>query len=215
MSMGEQSAPSATHGASIATTANILPTWLALLWALVMIGVFAVHSRHACESSGQRRIWHSGHVLMAFGMAFMYAPESVDPVHIAGRVWQVAFATAAVLILAGILAALVSRWSVNALWPLAAIDMAVMAYMWSTATRATELTWLLAGCFGGTSALWLGDRMRAVDRRFIVGAYAITPEGALGAAAAEPLICDRNLRVSMAAMALGMAYMLAAMALAT
>jgi hypothetical protein len=57
--------------------------------------------------------------------------------------------------------------------------------------------------------------MRPVDRRFIVGAYAITPEGALGAAAAQPLICDRDLRVSMAAMALGMAYMLAAMALAT
>jgi hypothetical protein len=215
MSMGEQSAPSATHGASIGPTANILPTWLAVLWALVMIVVFAVHFRHALESSGQRRIWHSGHVLMAGGMTVMYAPESINPVHVASAVWEVAFATAAVLILAGILAALVSRRSVNALWPLAATDMAVMAYMWSTAPRATGLTWLLAACFGGTSALWLDDRMRAVDRRFIVGAYAITPEGALGAAAAEPLICDRNLRVSMAAMALGMAYMLAAMALAT
>jgi hypothetical protein len=214
MSMSEQSAPSATHGTSIATAANILPTWLAVLWTLVMIGVFAVHFRHARESSGQRRVWHSGHVLMALGMAFMFAPASIDPVHIAGRVWQLAFAAAAVLILAGILAALVSRWSVNALWPLAAIDMAVMAYMWSTATRATALTWLLAACFTGASALWLGDRMRSVDRRFIVGAYAITPEGALGVAAAEPLICDRKLRVSMAAMALGMAYMLAAMALA-
>jgi hypothetical protein len=215
MSMGGQSAPPAAHGASTAITTNILPTWLAVLWALLMIGVAAVHFRHAWESSGQRRIWHSGHVLMALGMAFMFAPASIDPIHIAGRVWQDAFATAAVLILAGILAALVSRWSVNALWPLAAIDMAVMAYMFSTASRAIGLTWLLAGCFGGASALWLGDRMRAVDRRFIVGAYAITPEGALGAAAAVPLICDRNLRVSMAAMALGMGYMLAAMALAT
>jgi Domain of unknown function (DUF5134) len=214
MSMSGPSGPSATHGVSPATGTNILPTWLAVLWALVMIGVFAVHFRHARESSGQRRIWHSGHVLMALGMAFMFAPGSIDPVHIAPRVWQLAFATAAVLILAGILAALVNRWSVNALWPLAAIDMAVMAYMWSTASRATDLTWLLAASFAGASALWLGDRMRAVDRRFIVGAYAITPDGALGAAAAEPLICDRKLRVSMAAMALGMSYMLAAMALA-
>jgi hypothetical protein len=215
MSMGGPIGRSATHGVSLATGTNILPRWLAVLWVLAMIAVFAVHFRHARESSGQRRIWHSGHVLMALGMAFMFAPESIDPVHIAGRVWELAFATAAVLILAGILAALVNRWSVNALWPLAAIDMAVMAYMWSTASRATDLTWLLAASFGGASALWLGGRMRAVDRRFIVGAYAITPEGALGAAAAEPLICDRNLRVSMAAMALGMSYMLAAMALAT
>jgi hypothetical protein len=201
------------HSAATAG-ANILPTWLAVLWAAVLIGVVAVHARHAFESSGQRRIWHSGHVLMALGMAFMYAPASIDPVHIGGGVWEVAFGSAALFILAWTVAQLVNRRSVNALWPLAAIDMSVMAYMWSTATRATGLTWLLAVCFAGLSALWLADRMRAVDRRFIVGAYAITPEGALAATAAEPLICDRDLRMSMAAMALAMSYMLAAMALA-
>jgi hypothetical protein len=213
MSMGGHGGPSAMRVAATGGT-NILPTWLAVLWAVVLVGVLVVHARHALESSGQRRIWHAGHVLMALGMAFMYAPASIDPVRIAGGVWEAVFVSAALFILAGIGAALVNRQSVNALWPLAAIDMSVMAYMWSTATRATGLTWLLAACFAGLSALWLADRMRAVDRRFIVGAYAITPEGALGATAAEPLICDRDLRLSMAAMALAMSYMLAAMALA-
>jgi hypothetical protein len=159
-------------------------------------------------------MWHSGHVLMALGMAFMYAPASIDRLGLAPGVWEALFVTAALLVLAGILAQLVNRRSVNALWPLAAIDMGVMAYMWSPAVRAIGLTWLLAACVAGVSALWLGDRMRAIDRRFIVGAYAITPEGALGATAAEPLVCDRDLRVSMAAMALGTAYMLAAIAVA-
>lgn len=213
MSMGAHGARSAMRVTGTGGT-NILPTWLAVLWAAVLIGVLAVHARHALESSGQRRIWHSGHVLMALGMASMYAPASINPVQIAGGVWEVVFVSAALFILAGIVAQLANRRSVNALWPLAAIDMSVMAYMWSTATGATGVTWLLAASFAGLSVLWLADRMRAVDRRFIVGAYAITPEGALGATAAEPLICDRDLRLSMAAMALAMSYMLATMALA-
>jgi hypothetical protein len=42
----------------------------------------------------------------------------------------------------------------------------------------------------------------------------VTPDGALAASVAEPLICYKDLRVSMAAMTLGMAYMFAAMQLA-
>jgi hypothetical protein len=32
-----------------------------------------IHARHALDSDGQRRLWHSGHVLMALGMVFMFA----------------------------------------------------------------------------------------------------------------------------------------------
>ena len=41
----------------------------------------------------------------------------------------------------------------------------------------------------------------------------MTPDGALAASVAEPLICFKDLRVSMAAMTIGMAYMFAAMQL--
>ena len=42
----------------------------------------------------------------------------------------------------------------------------------------------------------------------------VTPEGSITLEAAEPLVCFRDLRVSMFAMTLGMAYMFAAMQLA-
>jgi hypothetical protein len=57
--------------------------------------------------------------------------------------------------------------------------------------------------------------MREVDHRTLLrGSASITPGGAVAISAAEPLVCFRDLRVSMSAMTLGMAYMFAAMQLA-
>lgn len=192
---------------------DILPNWLAVLWTVAFLVVFATHVRHALESRGQRRLWHSGHVLMAVGMAFMYAPGSIDPLDISSRLWRIVFIAAVLVIIAGLVSQIAAGRAINVLWPLMGIDMAAMAYMWSPASQAPGLNWLLAAYFCVQAGLWGSDRIRALDRRFTFGAYAITPEGAVGTAVAEPLICYRDLRVSMAAMGLGMAYMLAAMAL--
>jgi hypothetical protein len=57
--------------------------------------------------------------------------------------------------------------------------------------------------------------MRDVDHRTLLqGSASMTPGGALAISAAEPLVCFRDLRASMFAMTLGMAYMFAAMQLA-
>jgi hypothetical protein len=56
--------------------------------------------------------------------------------------------------------------------------------------------------------------MKDVDHRTVFGGgFSVTPEGAVAMSAAEPLVCFRDLRVSMGAMTLGMAYMFAAMQL--
>jgi hypothetical protein len=75
ISAGHTSMPAA--GMSISggghAGANILPSWLAVIWTVVFIAIFVIHARHALDSDGQRRLWHSGHVLMALGMVFMFA----------------------------------------------------------------------------------------------------------------------------------------------
>jgi hypothetical protein len=195
-------------------TMGILPGWLAIVWALAFLVVLAVHERHALESTGQTRIWHCGHVVMAAGMAIMFvssADSSLLP--IPNGSWAVVFVGLAVAILIWCAAQVASRRSINALWLLAAVDMAAMAYMWVEASRTTALTWLLVAGYCGAFVLWASGRGRAVDRRYIVGAYAIPPDGAVAAGAGAALICDRDLRVSMGVMALGMAYMLASMAI--
>jgi hypothetical protein len=198
---------SAGHGAT-----NILPGWLAILWALVFIAIIAIHGRHVLESRGQRQLWHSGHVLMALGMAFMFAPSSIDHFDIPSGFWQLAFANGAIAILVWMLVQAINGRAINALWLVMAIDLGAMAYMWSPSGFQAPLTWVLVAYFGVQSIWWITDRMRSVDHKALLGSgFSVTPDGAVAMSAAEPLVCFRDLRVSMFAMTLGMAYMFAAM----
>lgn len=206
MSMGGMSM-TAPHGAT-----NILPDWLAVLWTLVFLVILVVHARHMIETHGQRRAWHSGHVLMAFGMVFMFAPGSLDHFDIPQGFWPILFANAAGLIVAWGLAGTLAGRAVNGLWAVIALDLAAMAYMWSPSGYVAPVTWLLVAYFAIQALLWATDRYRRLDERLIIRGVAVQPGGAL-AAAVEPLVCERDLRLSMSVMALGMAYMFAAMQL--
>lgn len=200
---------SAAHGAT-----NILPGWLAVIWTLLFIAIIVIHAKHVLESHAQRRVWHSGHVLMALGMAFMFAPASIDHFNIPSGFWQLAFANGALAILAWMLAQALSGRAINVLWLVMAIDLGAMAYMWSPSGFQAPLTWLLVAYFGAQSILWVTDRMREVDHKTLLGGgFSLTPDGAIAMSAAEPLVCFRDLRISMFVMTLGMAYMFAAMQL--
>lgn len=200
---------SAAHG-----TTNILPAWLAVIWTLVFIAIIVIHARHVIDSDGQRRVWHSGHVLMAFGMAFMFAPGSLDHFNIPSGFWQLVFANGALAALAWMFAQALSGRAINVLWLVMAIDLGAMAYMWSPSGFQAPLTWILVVYFVAQSLLWVSDRMREVDHKTLWGGnFSVTPGGAVAIEAAEPLVCFRDLRVSMFAMTLGMAYMFAAMQL--
>jgi len=209
VSAGGLSVGSGGHG-----LANILPSWLAVIWTLVFLAVFVIHARHLRETTGQRRLWHSGHVLMAVGMAFMYAPSSIDHLNIPTSFWQLTFAGGALTIIAWMLTEAADRRPINTLWIVMAIDLAAMVYMWSPNGYKPALTWLLVAYFAAQTLLWATDRMRTIDHHTLpTPTLAITPEGAVTATTATPLICYRDLRLSMSAMTLGMAYMFAAMQL--
>lgn len=208
MSMGSVSMTVGAH------PTNILPSWLALLWMLVFFVIIAIHGRHVLESEGQRRFWHSGHVFMALGMAFMFAPASVDHLNIPSGFWSLAFANAAIAIVLWVIFDTLAGRGTNVLWLTMAFDLGAMAYMWSPSGFQAPITWLLVAYFAAQAVLWGTDRMRSLDERTILGgAVSVTADGALAASVSEPLICFKDLRVSMAAMTLGMAYMFAAMQL--
>lgn len=208
MAMGGVSMSMGSHAT------NILPNWLAVLWTLVFFVIIATHARHVLQSEGQRRWWHSGHVAMAIGMAFMFAPASIDYFNVPTGFWSLAFANGAIAIVLWMLVQTFAGRGTNLLWLLIAFDLGAMAYMWSPAGFQAPITWLLVAYFAVQAVLWGTNRMRDLDERTILGgAVSVTPEGALAASVAEPLICFKDLRVSMAAMTLGMAYMFAAMQL--
>jgi Domain of unknown function (DUF5134) len=208
MAMGGVSMSMGSHAT------NLLPNWLAVLWTLVFFVIIATHARHVLQSEGQRRWWHSGHVAMAIGMAFMFAPASIDYFNVPTGFWSLAFANGAIAIVLWMLVQTFAGRGTNLLWLLIAFDLGAMAYMWSPTGFQAPITWLLVAYFAVQAVLWGTNRMRDLDERTILGgAVSVTPEGALAASVAEPLICFKDLRVSMAAMTLGMAYMFAAMQL--
>ncbi len=224
--MGSMSGMSMSHGSGHSTaiggmtmggsgTTNILPEWLAVIWTLAFIAIIVIHVRHLRDTHGQQRIWHSGHVLMAFGMAFMFAPASIDHFNIPSGFWQLAFANGAIAILLWMVVQGFAGRAVNVLWLVMAIDLGAMAYMWSPSGFQAPVTWILVAYFLAQSLLWVTDRMRDVDHRTLFGGgFTVTSGGAIAIAAAEPLVCFRDLRASMCVMTLGMAYMFAAMQLA-
>lgn len=218
MAMAGGMAMGAGHGGT-----NILPSWAAVLITLVYIAIVAIHALHLRDSAGQRRVWHSGHVLMALGMAFMFAPASIDTFHIPAGFWQIVFADAALATVAWIAAQALAGRPVNMLWLLMAVDMAAMAYMWSPSGFVAPLTWVLVAYFALQALLWASNRMRDIDHRTLFGGRVVLSPAVAGTtgggteaitiASAEPLVCFRDLRVSMGLMTLGMAYMFAAMQL--
>ncbi|MGP0051201.1 MAG: DUF5134 domain-containing protein [Solirubrobacteraceae bacterium] len=215
MGSGHASMPgmAISTGAAGTGATQILPSWLAVVWMVTFASILVIHVRHAVEEEGERRLWHCGHVLMALGMALMYAPASIDRLDISSAWWQLVFGCATLAIFALTLGRTLARRAISPLWPLMAIDMAAMAYMWSSSGLVAPLTWLLVTYFLGQSVLWARDWIGSLDEQAPPAAV-WSLEGGVAAAAAAPLICHRDLRISMSAMTLGMAYMLAAVQLA-
>jgi hypothetical protein len=200
---------SAAHGST-----NILPDWLAVIWTLIFVAIVVIEVRQLLDSTGQRRLWHAGLLLMAVGMAFMFAPPSIDHFNVPSGFWQLAFANGALAILAWMLAQALDRRAINALWLILAIDLGALAYMWSPSGFQAPITWLLVAYFAVQSLLWASNLMRTVDRETLLAdSVSGTPGGALALTAASPLIGFRDVRLAMSAMTLGIAYMFAAMQL--
>lgn len=199
---------SVPHGAT-----NIVPNWLAVVCTLAFLVILVVHARHAVQTHGQRRFWHTGHVLMAFGMAFMFAPASLDHFNIPGGFWPLLFANAAGVVVAWILFKTLYGQPVNGLWAVLAFDLAVMAYMWSPSGYVAPITWLLVAYLGIEAVLWATNYYRRLDEHVIIKGVGTNPNGTLTVTAVQPLVCEHDLRATMALMTAGMAYMLAAMQL--
>jgi hypothetical protein len=216
--------PGMSRGGGVGVHAlNLLPLWMGVAWTAVFLVVAAAHLRHMVQATGQQRPWHSCHVLMAVGMAFMYAPQQIDPLAVPSAFWKLVFAAA------GVIAAV---WAISGVgrvstlvWLLTSIDMAAMFYMWSGPRGAdtAAVTWLFTAYLLAEAVMWALDLYRRLDGATPVVSWkllatesgATLPVASIGAdtAAAGSLLGELDISASMVAMALGMAYMLVAMQL--
>jgi hypothetical protein len=197
---------------------GLIPPWLGGLGALVFCAVLVAHLRHVwMDCPMPRRCWHWGHVLMAASMVAMYLPTGLDPLHIPAVGWQAVFLSAlGVLTVLGAYEFLCERRTVSALWLLVAGDMLAMLYMWSPGVSATPFSVVIGTFLLVEAGVWGADRAVSLDRPLGPSLWLMTGSGVLGfgaGAAVASRAAPRELRVSMVAMSLGMAYMILAMTL--
>jgi hypothetical protein len=180
-----------------------LPLGLRVSAVVVYGAVVVVHFWHLRVAELRERVWHAAHVLMALGMIDMFAPTR--ELIVAGDLGKWVFAVAAVSTLAYVAAAVVRSESLGWLWLAAAADLAAMVYMFVTPIAGFAwLTWVLAGWTALQALGWLTG---SLPTRADLGSAA----GRRVAATAYPSSRMVSIRVSLAAMNLGMAYMLLAM----
>ncbi|ASW53420.1 DUF5134 domain-containing protein [Plantactinospora sp. KBS50] len=185
-------------------TGGWIPAWAANVWSVLFFVIALVHGWHLAWAAGQARFWHLAHLLMALGMMDMFWPAGRMPV---GAVpGEIIFGVAAVAVLGFIAVAVIRRTPPAAAWLLTAFDLAAMVYMFALmSTRfPAAITVLLAAAFVVESAGWAtGKLVRTAP------AHATAANGQHHGG--EVL----SMRISLALMGLGMAYMLLAMQFGT
>lgn len=194
----------------------LLPEWLRAAWVVALCGVTALHLWHAWSMHGQRRLWHAGHTVMAVGMALMYLlPAMSHPTLYEGG--RTVFGALTVLLVVSTVLLRRREGLFNPLWVAAAVDMLVMTYMLLPAgTRPVALTGVFVLYLGAQAVAWA---LGLWDRAPAYRSTAPTPAGgpgtpsAGGTGAGVGLVAHSTaaVRVSLAVMAVSMAYMLAIM----
>jgi Domain of unknown function (DUF5134) len=197
---------------------NLLPEWLGIVGVAVFVLIAISHLRHLAMTSGERGPWHACHVLMAVGMAFMYAPAAIHPPAVPSVFWRAVFS------IVGVVAALWalggSRRAPNLIWLLTAVDLGAMVYMWSPGSLVAPLTWILIAYLTAEAGLWAIDAYRRIDGGAPIIGLTVAPAGyetgtVVLRAAPAALLGDLDISASMIGMTLGMAYMFVAMQLMT
>ena len=210
------------------------PIWLLVAMTVLYAGVVAVHAAHLASQRGTARLWSGAHLLMAVGMLVMVLP--LDRMLLGGTAVVLVYVAAA---LGCLVVGLRTRRGPGGsqLWFVAVVDLAAMAYMFAPGSvRSLAVGVILTVALAVEAAYWASGYFAEVadrDGLACVPAAAVQdvpPAGSGGSApmATAPVEARTGtlvassagfltrpwvLRASMVLMALGMAYMLAAMSL--
>jgi hypothetical protein len=182
-----------------------LPWSARVLGVVVFAIVVAVHLWHVRAGVAHERAWHTAHVLMALGMIDMFAPTR--QMIVSAAIGRVVFVVAAVATLTYASALVIRGELLGWLWPALAADLAAMVYMF--ATPPPGLMWFTAILVGWSVLQAVGWLTGVLPAWADLGA----PRDGLATTDSGPSRRAASVRISLAAMNLGMGYMFLAMAL--
>lgn len=192
-------------------TMPLIPAWSITPWVAAMVAVAALHVWHAGSAPRHERWWHMGHVAMSAGMVVMF----LVPHHDHGRlywIFTVVFGLLAAAMGAGALLLRHATGAERGIWVAAMGDQLAMVYMViPLAARPAGLTALVVAYLVAAAAVWVAGRAWLTRVRRAAATAGWTPGVRAGPGSAPTFGPTVGVRLSLAAMAVAMAWMLLAM----
>jgi Domain of unknown function (DUF5134)/LysM domain len=191
---------------------DLLSPKASVIWLAALLAVLVFHCSHLTHVRGQNRWYHCAHVVMLFGMLYMYAFVAFGWHWFPADIWMLIYAVTSAAIIGWMLVRFVQRRSLSYLWVLALAQQGAMIYMWMP--MADWMPWLsypLAGYFTLETMAWLTwARNKPVHRSAVAGGprsmvMDLEPRSAFGN------ICMSTMAASMAYMFVGMQLMMSPM----
>ncbi|HTV34208.1 MAG TPA: LysM domain-containing protein [Methylocella sp.] len=195
----------------LVTAMSLAPYLLSLkasvIWLAVLFAVLTFHCSHLIFMRGEHRLYHASHIVMLFGMLYMYASVAFGWHWFPKPVWLFVYAATSAAIISWMWAQFEQRRPLSYLWVLALAQQGAMIYMWMPMTDWVPwLSYSLAGYFALEMMGWL----TLAPNKPIPGSAATGCAGAL-VMTLEPRSAVGN--ICMSIMAASTAYMFIGMQL--
>jgi LysM repeat protein len=109
---------------------DLLSARVSVIWIAALCAVLVFHCSHLIHMRGERRCYHSAHVVMLLGMLYMYAAVAFGLDWLPTRVWMIIYVATSAAIISWMLVQFGQRRSFSSLWIPALVQQGAMIYMW-------------------------------------------------------------------------------------
>ncbi|MGB6177043.1 MAG: LysM peptidoglycan-binding domain-containing protein [Methylocella sp.] len=135
---------------------DLLSARASAIWIAALCAVLVFHCAHLIQMRGERRWYHSAHVVMLLGMLYMYASVAFGLDWFPARVWMIVYVATSVAIIGWMLVQFGLRRSFAYLWILALVQQGAMIYMWAPMTDwVPRLSYAFVVYFALEAIAWL------------------------------------------------------------
>lgn len=135
---------------------DLLSARASVIWIAALCAVLVFHCSHLIHMRGERRCYHSAHVVMLLGMLYMYAAVAFGLDWFPTRVWMIIYVATSAAIISWMLVQFGQRHSFDYLWILALVQQGAMIYMWVPMTYwVPQLSYAFVVYFALETIAWL------------------------------------------------------------
>ncbi|HUB64370.1 MAG TPA: hypothetical protein VL996_07985 [Methylocella sp.] len=140
----------------MSSSADLFSAKASVIWVAALFVVLIFHCSHLIHMRGERRWYHTAHVVMLLGMLYMYAAVAFGLDWFPAHVWMIIYVATSAAIVSWMLVQYEQRRTFGFLWILALVQQGAMIYMWMPmAYWMPRLSYAFAVYFALEAIAWL------------------------------------------------------------